>query len=314
MKKLRIGHLTTAYHTCFILMGTGWIEERTDLKTEWRLFPTGPEMIKAFSQNELDVGYMGLPPAIIGIDKGLQVKCVAGGHMEGTVLIAKKEFRPLKDPGSIKETLNQFIGKAIGTPTRGSIHDVIIRKLINEAGLQDKVAVKNFEWADFIIDAMGDGVVEGGCGTPPLAVLASRMLGAKVILPANVMWPNNPSYGIVATVDMIENFTEALEGFLRLHEEACNLIRTKPENAAEIVAKTIGIIDEDFMLEVYRVSPKYCASLPSEYINSAMAFMPVLHSLGYISRPLTKNDVFHTELIEKIHPEKPHYSDPGMLG
>jgi len=314
MKKLRIGHLTTAYHTCFILMDTDWIEERTDLKLEWSLFPTGPEMIKAFFKNELDVGYVGLPPAIIGIDKGLQIKCVAGGHVEGTVLIAKKDFRTLKDLGSIRETLNQFIGKAIGTPTQGSIHDVIIRKLINEAGLKDKVAVKNFEWADFIVDAMKDGIVEGGCGTPPLAVLASRMLGAKVILPANVMWPCNPSYGIVATMDMIENFTEALEGFLKLHEEACNLVRTKPKEAAEIVAKTIEIIDKDFVLEVYRVSPKYCASLPREYINSTMAFIPVLHSLGYISKTLTKNDVFHTELIEKIHLEKPHYGDPGMLG
>ena len=314
MKKFRIGHLTTAYHTCFILMGTKSIEKRTDLKAEWRLFPTGPEMIKAFSKNELDVGYVGLPPAIIGIDKGLQVKCVAGGHMEGTVLIGKKEFRPLEKLGSMKETLNQFVGKAIGTPTKGSIHDVIIRKLINEAGLQDEIAVKNFEWADFIIDAMKDGIVEGGCGTPPLAVLASRMLGAKVILPAHVMWPNNPSYGIVATMHVIENFTEALGGFLALHEGACNLIRTKPEGAAEIVAKTVGIIDKDFVLEVYRVSPKYCASLPEEYINSTMAFIPVLRNLGYISRPLTKKDVFHTELIEKIHPEKPHYSDPGMLG
>ncbi len=313
MKECRIGHLTTAYHTCFIFMGTGWIEKRTDLKAEWKLFPTGPEMIKAFSRNELDIGYIGLPPAIIGIHKSLQIKCVAGGHMEGTVLIAKEDFRPLEEFRSVKETLNQFIGKTIGTPTRGSIHDVIIRKLINEAGLGDKVTVKNFEWADFILDAMKDGTVEGGCGTPPLAVLASRMLNAKIILPAHVMWPYNPSYGIVATTDMIESFADALEEFLRLHEEACNLIRTEPDEAAEITAKVIGLVDKDFILEAYRVSPKYCASLPKEYVDSTLAFIPVLQSMGYISRLLTRDDVFYTDLIERIHAEKPHYGDPGML-
>ena len=311
---LRIGHLTTGYHTAFVLMGTKWIEERIGVKTDWQLFPTGPEMVKAFSRGELDLGYIGLPPAMIGIDKGLEIKCVAGGHIEGTVLIAKKSFQTLKELGTINDVLIQFKGKVIGTPSRGSIHDVIIRRLIDEAGLHEDVIVKNFEWADFILEAIEDNVVDGGCGTPSLAVLASRFLNAKIVLPPSVMWPYNPSYGIVATVEIIKDSSDVLESFLRLHEEACNFIRKKPHEAAEIAAKAIGIVDKDFLLEVYRVSPKYCASLPKEYVESTLAFVPVLQKMGYISKPLGKVDVFQTDIIERIHREKPHYSDPCMLG
>jgi NitT/TauT family transport system substrate-binding protein len=295
-------------------MGSDWVRERIGIKVEWLLFPTGPEMVKAFARGELDIGYMGLPPAMIGIDKGLQIKCVAGGHIEGTVLIAKKVFKTLTELGSIKETLSQFKGKAIGTPSKGCIHDVIIRILIDEAGLQQDIAVKNFEWADFILESMEDCVVDGAAGTPPLAVLASRFLDAKIVLPAHVMWPNNPSYGIVTTMDMIKSSPDMLEEFLKLHEEACNLVRSRPEEAAEIVAKTMGVVDKDFVLETYRVSPKYCASLSKEYIDSTMAFVSVLQKMGYISRPLVKDDVFYTRLIERIHPERSHYDDPGMLG
>ena len=312
MKKVRIGHLSTSYHTSFILMGPDWIEKRMSIEAEWRLFPTGPEMTKAFAENELDIGYIGLPPAMIGIDKRIPIKCVAGGHMEGTVLTAKKGFKTLKELGSTKETLGQFKGKAIGTPSKGSIHDVIIRNILGRFGLLRDIIIRNFEWADQILEAMEDSEVDGGVGTPPLAVLASRLFGAKVILPPPTMWPHNPSYGIVATTEMIRSFHHTLEDFLRLHEEACNLIRRYPQEAAEIAAKNLGMVDKDFVLEVYGISRKYCASLSKEYIDSTLAFVPFLQKAGYISKSLDTDDIFHTDFIQKIHPEKPHYDDLGM--
>jgi NitT/TauT family transport system substrate-binding protein len=313
VKEVRIGYLSTAYHTSFILMGTSWVEERLDARIEWKLFPTGPEMIKAFTKTELEIGYIGLPPAMIGIDKGLSIKCVAGGHMEGTVFTAKKEFKTLKELGSLEKTLSQFKGKTIGTPTKGSIHDVIIRNLLGKSQLQEDVMIRNFSWADQILEAMEDNEVDGGVGTPPLAVLASRLLGAKLILPPYVMWPHNPSYGIVATIDMIRSIPRSLEDFLTLHEEASNLIRTRPEEAAVIAAKTLGMVDKDFILKVYAVSPKYCASLSKEYVMSTLSFVPFLQNAGYISNPLNAGSVFHADFIEKIHPGKPHYDDAGIL-
>jgi len=313
MKGVRIGYLSTTYHTSFILIGTEWIEKRMGTSAEWRLFPTGPEMMKAFAKGELDVGYIGLPPAIIGIDKGFPVKCVAGGHMEGTIFTAKKDFKALKELGSVEATLSQFKGKTIGTPTKGSIHDVIIRNLIDKSGLKDEITVRNFAWADQILQAMEDGEVDVGVGTPPLAVLASRLLNAKIIMPPHVMWPHNPSYGIVAIIEMMKTASQTLEGFLKLHEEACNLIRTRPQEAAGIAAKTIGMVEKDFVLEVYAVSPKYCASLPKEYVNSTLAFVPFLLRTGYISSSLSEGDIFDAGIVERIHLEKPHYEDPGVL-
>jgi len=311
--RLRIGHLSTVYHTAFILMDADWVKERIGIKTDWRLFPTGPDMVKAFFRGELDLGYMGLPPAMIGMDRGLKIKCVAGGHVEGTVLVAKKSFQRLEELETINKVLKQFKGKAIGTPSKGSIHDVIIRQLIDEAGLKQNVAVRNFEWADFILEAMEDNVVDCGCGTPSLAVLASRFLDAEIVLSPKAMWPHNPSYGIIATVQMIKKYPELLESFLRLHEDACNLIRTKPQKAAELAAKAVGIVDKDFILEVFKVSPKYCASLPDKYIESTLSFVPVLQKMRYIYKSLGKSDIFHTDIIDRVHREKPHYNDPSVL-
>jgi NitT/TauT family transport system substrate-binding protein len=198
-------------------------------------------------------------------------------------------------------------GMTIGTPRRGSIHDVILRKMISDCGLGDDITIRNYDWADFILDAMMDGEIDGGCGTPPLAILAARQLGAKMILSPSKVWPYNPSYGIVASERFIQDSPHALEEFLRGHEDACNLIRERNDAAARLVHGVAEIIEEDFAREVFLVSPKYCASLPDEYVKSAMAFVPALQEMGYLDRDLTREDVFCTRFIEKVHPGRHHY-------
>ncbi|MEE8402806.1 MAG: hypothetical protein V3R93_03550, partial [Candidatus Hydrothermarchaeaceae archaeon] len=95
MREIRIGHLSTVYHTALVIMEAQWIEKRMNIKPLWRLFGGGPGIVRAFAERKLDLGYVGLPPVIAGIDKGVQIKCIAGGHMEGTVLLAGDGFRSL---------------------------------------------------------------------------------------------------------------------------------------------------------------------------------------------------------------------------
>ena len=135
-----------------------------------------------------------------------------------------------------------------------------------------------------------------------------RSQGARIILPLCKTWPFNPSYGIIATERLIRESPYIIEDFLKLHEDACNLLRKHPEEAARLVQSLMEIIDQDFAREVFRVSPKYCASLPDEYINSAMAFVPALQEMGYLERDLAKEEVFYTRAIEKVHPHRHHYT------
>jgi len=114
--KIRIGHLSTFYHTAVLLMARQDLTARLGADIEWQLFGTGPAIMKAFARGALDLAYIGLPPAIIGMEKGIDVVCIAGGHMEGTVMAGKAQwqgFPELQDPGAV---LRQFAGKKIGVP------------------------------------------------------------------------------------------------------------------------------------------------------------------------------------------------------
>jgi len=75
---LKVGYLPTLYHTSFVLRSSGRMDD-LGINATWKLFPNGPEMIEAFGQKGLDLGYLGLPPAMIGISRGLKIKCISGG-------------------------------------------------------------------------------------------------------------------------------------------------------------------------------------------------------------------------------------------
>ena len=271
---------------------------------EWELFATGPSMIEAFASESIDLGYIGLPPVMIGIENGLKIKCVGGGHVEGTVMIAQDSYKTFKELGSLETVLKQFEGKTIGTPTKGCIHDVIIREMTKDLDIK----IKNFPWADFIPDAIEEGEIAAGVGTPSLATVISNRLDSNIVIPPNKLWTWNPSYGIVVQEKLIEESPEFIINFLKAHENASNLIRKNPENAAEIALKEVGIVNKDFVLKTYNISPKYCASIPEEYIESTLKFIPVLNDLGYMKGNLEKEDIFGRQFIEKIHPEDNHYS------
>lgn len=302
---IRIGHLSTLYHTAFLLRGSGLLQEQ-NIHATWTLFPSGPDIINAMQAGTLDLGYIGLPPVIIGIDRGLKLACIAGGHIEGTVMIAGRTTRTLGECGSMQEFLSQLSGKAIGTPPKGSIHDVIVTDLLKENKKAD-IAVRNYPWADFLPDALLNGEIAAAAGTPALATTARRYGNARLAVPPDQLWPFNPSYGIVVMREML-NKRDLLTRFLTAHEAACEWIRHDPSACARIVAERTGMVDPAFVLETYRISPKYCAALPPEYIASTMKFARTLHALGYISRPIREDECFEKSLIGTVHPGPHHYA------
>lgn len=303
---MRIGYLSTLYHTSHLLRRLGSVEQALETGCMWLLFGTGPEMIGAFERREIDIGYIGLPPALIGMARGLPLVCVGGGHVEGTLLVAGPSFRSLAESDGVASFLRQFEGRRVGIPAAGSIHDVIFRALLSEHSIPD-VTIANTPWADLIPYAFRKGEIDAAVGTPPLALLCSRECGTRTLAPPDALWPFNPSYGIVIREEMMGR-EGRIEGFLRLHEEACNLIREAPDRAARLTVDALPGLDEGFVREVYALSPKYCASLPEAYREATMAFLPVLDRLGYLKDSLQADAIFASACIDRVHPGPHHYT------
>jgi NitT/TauT family transport system substrate-binding protein len=306
---LRIGHLSTFYHTSILILAKGDAARALDTDVVWRMFGTGPEIIAAFGRKELDLAYVGLPPSIIGIDRGVKIRCVAGGHIEGTVFCGKNRFRGFPETDHLGEILKQFRGLKVGVPGTGSIHDVILRDRLERFGLRDAVEVVNYSWADRITEAAARDEVSAAIGTPALAVALRRYAKSKVLYPPSRLWPSNPSYGILADCSFLAERRKLTGKFLAMHEEATSVLRNSPEEASRMISNYVGIIDKEFVMETIRLSPKYCAQLTEGYISSTMRFVRSMKQLGYIHNEIPASEIFDTSLIVEVHPGGGHYEE-----
>ena len=197
-------------------------------------------------------------------------------------------------------------------PGNGSIHDVILKDAIARYAAGKKITVRNYPWADLVTEAVATEEVDAAFGTPALAIAIKRFAGGKILYPAAKLWPNNPSYGIVADKTFLSMHRETAERFLMAHEEAEAVLRNDPEKAAKSIADHVAIIDREFVLETLQVSPRYCAQLTTAYISATMAFVGALKKLGYIKRELGRDEIFDASLIARVHPEKEHYGDGSV--
>jgi NitT/TauT family transport system substrate-binding protein len=312
--KLRIGHLSTFYHTAVLLMADERLQSDLGADVVWTLFGTGPSIVDAFEKGDLDIAYVGLPPALIGIDRGVDLKCIAGGHMEGTVICGKKRYRAFPEIEDLGEILGQFRGGKIGVPGKGSIHDVILADSLRRHRLNKEIEVVNFSWADRLTEAVIHDEVSAAFGTPALAAALKYYAGGRVLYPPSLLWPNNPSYGILADARFLQDSGEIVERFLVQHEKAAAVLRDHTHKAAETISRFLGFVEEALVMDALSISPRYCAKLTDGYISSTMAFVKVMKSMEYLRGDMTAGEIFDTSFIDRVHPEEGHYALPEHMG
>jgi NitT/TauT family transport system substrate-binding protein len=300
---IRVGHLSTLYHTSMLMMAKEVLLEGFPAQIDWQLYGTGPDIIDAFLSGSLDMAYVGLPPAIIGISRGLRLRCVAGGHIEGTVIASHADAPAYPDEDNLGRILSK--SKDIGVPGRGSIHDLILKDVIEEYGLN--VNVHNLPWADMVLEEFIKGNVDTVVGTPALAQAVRQFGGGKIIYPPNLLWPENPSYGIVVTEDFLVSGRALIALFLAIHEKAAKILRENKEEASKDIAGFMKVIDERFVSGTLAISPKYCACLTEGYVDCAMRLSGRLKELGYMERAVSPEEVFDRSIIKEIHKEPCHY-------
>ena len=300
---LRIGHLSTLYHTSMAMMARRELLDGFPFGIGWKLFGTGPAIIEAIEKDEIDLAYVGLPPAMIGIDRGARIKCVAGGHIEGTVFASGKDAKGYPEIKEQGEVLSR--SKTIGVPGKGSIHDLILMDALVSSGSSSKVI--NFGWSDEVLDAFVKGDIDAVVGTPALAQAVISFGGGRIIYPPHLIWPDNPSYGILVKDELLRDNRDIIKEFLIRHENASKLLREEREDVSRSISKLIGVVDERFVSDTLDISPRYCASLTDGYIDCALRLKDRMKELGYIKGDISQDEIFDLSLIDEVHPGPDHY-------
>ncbi len=189
---------------------------------------------------------------------------------------------------------------------KGTIHDVILNSVKYRFDIDFEVV--NYNFSEFVLDEFIDGNLDFVCGTPNLVVLAEKH-SAKIVCGSEELWKWNPSYGIVVDKEFCNEKPEEVFDFLIRHEWACNLLRESIDYASyKIYESYRGDLDINTIQRIIELSPKYCASIPEEYIESTLKLAKFMKTMGYVEEIPKKDEIFDLSFISEVHPQKDHYS------
>ncbi|WP_035984524.1 ABC transporter substrate-binding protein [Leptolyngbya sp. KIOST-1] len=204
---------------------------------QYSSFDSGRDVNTAFAANGIDFGLAGSVPVAVGISQGLpyEVYFIHDVIGDAEALVVRNGITTTKD----------LTGKKVAVPFGSTTHFSLLALLdqdgVDPAGLtlldlqpQDLVAAWQrgdidaaYVWEPHLTRLVGDG------GT---VILTSADLADRGVLTADV--------GLVSKA-FAQNHTDALRRYVGVLDEAVEFYRANPQQAAEALAKELGLTPEE---------------------------------------------------------------------
>lgn len=268
----------------------------------------GPPMIPAFRGKEIDIGFLGGPPAISAMDKGIDVSIYGFAHMEGSAIIVRKDS-PYKKVEDLK-------GKLIAVPVYGSIQDVLTRITLKLHGLEPLRDVKLMEAGELggvgqLPTLLKRGDVDAYVAWPPFNEIPLVKGFGRALLKPKEMVPHNPCCVIAARNGFVKKNPALFEKIMKIIRDASIFSLAYPNEAARSIQNVVGY-DEEVAKYSLQFAGNYCALPSPEAVKTTMNILKNMKELGYIKSDLSKDRVFNLTYAKAIHPEPPH--QPSSVG
>lgn len=236
-------------------------------------FAGGAAVSEALIGGHLDMACMGIPPALIAMDKGADFKIAFGLSIPPAKLMVMD--KRIKNIADIKPT------DKIATPGVGSIQQIMLsiaaKDILSDARKFDQniITMKNPEAFSALVNNTD---VAAHFASMPYIVKELEM-GAISILDAKDINLRS-SIVCVATKDFYKKRKDDYDGILKSIKESINLINSKDKKALEVIAQTEKLdiqkaseyLDNpksEFTLKVYGVKRLYEYMHESGYIKNS---------------------------------------------
>jgi NitT/TauT family transport system substrate-binding protein len=296
LKELRIGYQPSTHQMAAITaLEKGWFAEDLAplgvVNVTDKVFPSGPPEMQAMLAGELDVAYVGAAPVLTALATGLDAKIVAGVNTQGSDLVVRNDL-DYQGPQSLS-------GMTIATFPAGSIQDTVLRDWLKKNNLTpDKdVFIKGMSPGD-AVTAIIAGKVDGiFLPTPSPSTVVNQGKG-KVVVHSGEMYPNHTCCVLVVSGKMIREHPEIVRQIIKTNDKAVLWNQQNLNEAAAIYSTKTGAKLEDVTASLKEWDGSW-ASDPSIIVDPVLEYAKIQYDLGYIKKPLTKDEIFDLTFYSK---------------
>lgn len=266
--------------------------EKYGLDVEWKRFGSGGAAREALASGDLDAAFMGIPPFLIGWDKGVPAKVALGYVVSPVSLVTyNPEIRSIKD---LKP------GYKIALPSPGSVQHILLsmtaeRELGDPRALDDLlVALPHPDGAAAMI-AKKD--IDAHFTTPPYLFEELSQPGYVEILKGTEAFGGEFSFNVgLVTLKYHDENPQGYAAFIQGVNEAIAWINLNKREAAKILSPKFNLPED----KLY----KYMTWEGMNYTTASyglLEFAEFMKKTGYIGRlPKDLSEVAYENVLAVI--------------
>lgn len=281
--KITIGYQPSDHDAALFVAEAQKQYENQGLEVETVQFKNGGDMLTAMASGDVDVGYLGLTPALAGIQNGVPIKVVSGAQLEGSGILVGTD--------SGINSVADLKGKTVATLGEASIQHFLLAYALNQSGLSindvDESGMKSAE----MVTALRDGKVDAIFVPEPFVTTVVENGYGKLLEDSGDIISEHPCCAIVATDSFIQNHPDELKKIVEINTNATQYIQENPDAAAELLPD--DIVSNLSIEQVSLSGLQFVSGLSDTYRQSVMDFMNKEVTLGVLKEKLTEDQIFY---------------------
>jgi NitT/TauT family transport system substrate-binding protein len=292
---LRIGYQPSTHQIAEIVAAEkGWWKE--DLQPfgvssiEEKEFQSGPPEMQAMLAGAIDIAYVGTAPTITAIAEGLDAKIVASVNTNGSDLL----LRPGKEYSGPKS----LEGMSIATFPAGSIQDIVIKKWLEDNGVDISKITFHGMGPGEAVTAIEAGKVDGVFLPHPSPSKIELDKKGITVVQSGEMWPHHACCSLLVSGKLLREQPDLVDQIIKTHIKTTEYVNANPDEAAEIYAKRTKQDLAVVKASIERWDGEWVSN-PEIQISSTVEYARVDKQLGYINKSLSEDDLFDSSFYHQ---------------
>ena len=278
---VKIGYLPTDHDSAlFVANATGMFED-AGIDVELHEYNNGGDLMSAMASGELDVGYVGLPPVIYSMTKGVPIKIVAGAQNEGSGLVCQNS--------SINST-SDLKDKIVATPGEASIQSVLLKYDLNKSGLN----ISDIESPSMKVSSMNDALrtdsIDAMLTYEPYVTISKEINNQNLVENSSEILSDHPCCVVVMSEKFLSGNLNKAKKFIEIHNNATEKIKENPEGAVQYLPSHIvpnPEVEKDSLTHI-----KWVSNLTDDYKENVDNFLNIEKDLGIINETLPQDKLY----------------------
>jgi NitT/TauT family transport system substrate-binding protein len=266
----------------WIALDKGFFEEEGLNVTRLETFTTGLELSAALTKGDVDVAWACLGPLILARAQGVPIVVVAQAHLHGYAVVGKPGVRDIK----------QLDRGVVACPGVGSPSYLLLRMVIDKYGLN--VTIKSMK-LEAILNSLITGQIEAAALPEHHVTLAVKRGNCTVLVRSQDVWPEMPGSFLVVKKELLEKHPELVARLVKVTIRATKFINEKPQEAARIVAKRLGITFEEAL-----ESMRWLQYDNQIDVAQVERYVELMTKYGLVDKPIDVKDFVDTSVLSKV--------------